>query len=161
MNLDTSQLQEAPSRLFQTIGDFNLPGGFVFSPNYLQAGLIVLCIFLLILTFGMLQHRFHHWTLRGMLPGIGMGLILALLLEGILLVSGRTVLTEVLGWKDAPKPISNVLEASRGRLADVLGSSTIPQSNASEKPTIGGIISDYDNLTVGEQESLQSLLCPR
>ncbi len=164
MNLDTAQLQEVqnvPSKLFATIGNFNLPGGFVFSPNYLQAGLIVLCIFLLILTFGMLQHRFNHWTVKGILPGIGLGFLLAILLESILLISGRTVMTEVVGWKNAPKPISNALEASRGRLVEVLGVSTVPESNANEKPTIGGIMSQYENLSDNEQESLQSLVCPR
>ncbi|OGM31681.1 hypothetical protein A2803_04600 [Candidatus Woesebacteria bacterium RIFCSPHIGHO2_01_FULL_44_21] len=150
MNVDTSELQEVPNKLFQTIGSFNLPGGLVFSPNYLQAGAIVLCLFLLILTFGMLQHRYNHWTIKGILPGVGLGFFLALLIEAILLVGGRTMFTELLGWKDAPKPISNALDASRSRLVDVLGiTDTIPESKAE------GEFSEE------EKKYLRELLCPR
>lgn len=120
MSLDTSALGQAPSKLFETIGNFNLPGGLVFSPNYLQAGAIVLCLFLLILTFGMLKHRYNHWTIKGILPGVAFGFFLALFIEAILLVSGRTILTELLGWKDPPKPVSNVLGASRESLQELI-----------------------------------------
>lgn len=158
MNLDA--VQGAPGKLFETIGDFNLPGGWVFSPNYLQAGLMVLCVFLLILTFGMLRHRYNHWTVKGIFPGIALGFLLALLVEAALLVGGRTIITEVLGWKNAPKPISNVLDASRSHLVDVLGV-TVPESKADQKPTVDAIMQSIENLTDSEVDSLKTLICPR
>jgi hypothetical protein len=163
MNLDSlpiDQLQAAPQKLFQTITSVNLPGGLVFAPNYIEAGLIVLMIFLLVVTLGMLRHRYANWGLKGVLPGVTFGFLLALLLEGMLLVGGKTILTEVLGWKDAPKPISNALEASRTSFVSVLGAeSAIPESAAKE-PSVGSIMSSYTELPDSEKESLQSLICP-
>lgn len=129
------------------------------SLSYLQAGLIVLCVFLLILTFGMLRHRYNNWTIKGVFPGIALGFIFALVIEAALLVGGRTVITEVLGWKDAPKPISNALEVSRSRFVDVLGV-TVPESKADQKPTAGAIADSYSNLSKSEQDSLKTLICP-
>lgn len=154
-------VNQATSKLFETIGDYNLPGGFIFSPNYLQAGAIVLCMFLLILTFGMLQHRYNHWTVKGVMPGVAFGFALALVLEAVLLVGGRTVFTELLGWQDAPKPISNALDASRSHLVDVLGvTDTVPESKANEKPTVKKIMNDYKNLEEKDKTNLQTLICP-
>lgn len=156
------QAQDAPSRLFDTFGNYNLPGGFIFSPNYLQAGAIVLCIFLLILTFGMLQHRYNHWTVKGVMPGVVFGFAVALVLEAVLLVGGRTIFTELLGWEDAPKPISNALDASRSHLVDVLGvTDPVPESKAYQKPSISKIMSDYKSLSDNEKENLQTLICPK
>ena len=154
------QLQDAPQKLTSAIGQFSLPGGIVFAPSYLQAGLVVFCIFLLILSFSMLQHRQAHWTVKGIMPGVAFGFTMALVIEAVLLVGGRTMLTEVLGWKDAPKPISNALEASRSHLVDVLGvTDTVSESNASEKPTVGGVVQSYESLPEDERESLQNLIC--
>jgi hypothetical protein len=153
MNIDPALLQQTSGKLFQTIGSFNLPGGLVFSPSYLQAGLIVLCLFLLILTFAMLKHRYIHWTIKGIMPGVTLGFVLALFIEAMLVVSGRTVFTELVGWKNAPKPISNVLEASRSRLIDVLGISDVPK--------VEELMQSYENLEKSEQDSLQELICPR
>lgn len=162
MNEIVRQIQGAPVKLFDTLGDYPLPGGFIFSPNYLQAGAIVLCIFLLILTFGMLQHRYNHWTVKGVMPGIVFGFAIALVIEAILLVGGRTVFTELLGWQNAPKPISNALDASRSHLVDVLGvTDPVPESKASQKPTISKIMSEYKNLNDNEKENLQTLICPK
>lgn len=160
MNIDPAQLGEIPGKLFQSIGDFNLPGGLVFSPNYLQAGAIVFCIFLLILTFGMLQHRYNHWTVKGIMPGVALGFAIALLLEAVLLIGGRTIFTELLGWEDAPKPISNALDASRERLVDVLGvTDPVPESRANS-PTTEELMQSYDGLKDEDKETLQSQICP-
>ena len=158
----TSSLQSVSQRLFASIGTFQLPGGFIFEPSYLQAGLIVFLIFLLILTFGMLQHRYNHWTVKGVMPGVAFGFTLALLLEAMFLVGGRTILTEVLAWKNPPKPISNALEASRSELINVLGAnSTVPDSNASALESSDEIMSSFENLSEKEREKLQSEICPR
>lgn len=154
-----STIEQASSKLFQTIGEFNLPGGFVFSPTYLQAGAVVFCMFLLILTFGMLQHRYNHWTIKGIMPGVVLGFVLAISIESMLLVGGRTIFTELLGWENAPKPISNALEASRGRLADVLGVA-IPESKADAGVTVEGVMQSFEALGQADKAAIREYICP-
>jgi len=155
-------LPSLPAQL-QGMIEIQLPGGFVFAPSYLQAGLIVFLVFLLILTLGMLQHRYMHWTIKGVMPGFSLGFVFALLIEAILIASGSTILVSVLGWKDAPKPLSNVLDAGKTRLVDVLGETDENKSEESSsgpsKATIGQIMSEYQELNDSEQESLRSLVC--
>ncbi|MDP3013275.1 MAG: hypothetical protein Q8M92_03470, partial [Candidatus Subteraquimicrobiales bacterium] len=59
-------------------------------------------------------------TLKGVLVGIFFGFLLTLLLEGFLLVAGRTAVTELLSWKNAPKPISTVLDIGKEKLTDII-----------------------------------------
>ena len=59
------------------------------------------------------RKHYVNWSLKGGIIGIFFGFVLALILEGFLLVSGRTVLTSVLGWKNAPAPFAQVLDAGR------------------------------------------------
>lgn len=159
MDIDPAQLREAPSKLFQTIGEFSLPGGFVFSPTYLQAGVIVFCLFLLLLSFAMLRRRQSSWTVKGVMPGVAFGFTLALFLEAMLLVGGRTLITETLGWKDAPKPISNALDVARTRLVEVLGvTAPVPESIAA-RGGVEEVFQTFENLSKEEQESLVELIC--
>ena len=139
---------------------YDLPRGFIFQFSYFQAGLTALLIFLLILTLGQLRHRFVSWQASGVMPGIMFGFTIALILEGILILAGRTILTEVLGWKDAPKPISNALDAGRKQMVHVLGvTDQIPSSMASETPTVGKMMSLYNEMDQQDKESLQSIVC--
>ena len=88
------------------------------------------------------------------------GFLLALILEGFLLLSGRTMLTEILGWKNAPKPISTALDVTRTKLVKVLGvTEEIPESAADEKPTFQSVFYDFENLSSGEKEEARSLIC--
>jgi hypothetical protein len=147
-------------KLTGTITSFKLPGGLIFAPSYFQAGLIVILLFLLVLTMGQLRRHIADWQLRGVVPGVYIGFALAVIVEGLLLVSGRTILTEVLGWKNAPKPLVNALDAGRSKMVDVLGASEeIPTSNASDLPTVGKIMNEYDNLTPDDQKALEQLIC--
>lgn len=137
-----------------------LPGGFTFAPNYLQAVLMVVLIFLLIYTVGHLRHTYVDWSVKGIMPGLAFGFALTLILEGLFLIGGKTVFTEILGWKDAPKPISNVLDTGREKLVDVLGvRSEIPSSNAATPETVETIMSSVGSLRRPEQERLKKLLC--
>jgi len=43
-----------------------------------------------------------------------------LILEGFLLVGGKTVLLDLLGWKNAPKPISIILDSGRNNLKSLV-----------------------------------------
>ncbi len=161
--MDTSTLpvpvQTVIERLFQTF-DINLPGGFVFAPNLLQAILMVVLIFLLIYTLGHLRHTYVGWSVKGILPGLSFGFALALILEGLFLIGGKTVFTELIGWKDAPKPISTVLEGGREKLVDVLGvAEEIPISSAKEAPTMQSVVKDMSTLSPADQEAARKVLC--
>ena len=88
------------------------------------------------------------------------GFLLALILEGFLIVGGRTLLTEVVGWKNAPKPILSALDAGRNKLVDVLGvTDQIPISTAREDPTLYDVISDFQSLSPDEAEKVRSMIC--
>jgi hypothetical protein len=144
------------------VGEFALPRGYVFAPTYLQAGAIAILIFLLVLTLGQLRRRFVGWTVGGIMPGVAIGFSLAIILEGIFVVGGRTILTEVLGWEGAPKPIVNVLDAGRGKLVQVLGvSAEVPSSNAKEGATIDEIEVWYEALGEDEKREVQMSICPQ
>lgn len=135
---------------------FNLPNGFVFQPTYIQAGLIVFLIFLLILTLGSLRHRMAHWEFRGLFPGIAFGFVLALILEGIMIVGGGTLITKTLGWKNAPKPISVVLDQGKEKLSDVLGTkSESTQEELSPQQVLQGL----KDMSPSEYDSVKRLIC--
>jgi len=156
---DTSVITERIGVLFQTI-DVDLPGGFIFSPTYLQAGLIVFLLFLLVLTLGQLRHRFNQWTFKGAMPGIGFGFAIAIILEGIFIVGGKTLLTEILGWKNAPKPISNVLDTSRSQLVNVLGvSDPIDSAYANMNVNPETVVTLYQSLTDKQAQSVKGIIC--
>ena len=99
---------------------FNV-GQYDIAPTYITAGLIVFLLFLLVLTLARLRHMYISWSLTGAPAWMLMGVILTLILEGFLLISGKTVLTEVFGWKNAPSPIQNVLDSGRNQLIGALG----------------------------------------
>jgi len=134
-------------------GGFNykLPGGMVFAPSYVQAGLIVFLIFLLILTLGQLRKRFIGWHVSGIMPGVLFGFVIALIIEGLFIIGGRSVITELLGWENAPKPIANVLDAGRGRLVRVLGVS----DGENKEEIVGG----YERLDEAEQKAVRAIIC--
>jgi hypothetical protein len=151
------QVQSGIEKLFQII-PLNLPGGIAFS--YIQAILIVVMLFLLIYTLGHLRHTYVGWSVKGIMPGLTFGFALAIILEGLFLIGGKTVFSELIGWKDAPKPVSTVLDASREKLVDVLGvKDEIPSSRASEPDTAASILSRVDRLDTNEKDKLQELLC--
>ena len=143
----------------QTSFDVSLPGGMTLSPSLLEAGVILFLLFILVLMIAQLRMRLVHWHMKGIYPGIGIGFIIALTIEGLLLVGGRTILTEVLGWKDAPKPISNVLDTSREKLVDVLGvDATVPELKAFEF-TPQSAVEVFGALSQTDKTEVQSIIC--
>ncbi len=161
--MDISRLpvpvQSVLEKLLHTY-DIALPGGFSFSPNLLQAILMVILIFLLIFTLGHLRHTYVDWSVKGIMPGLTFGFVLAILVEGLFLIGGKTLFTEIIGWKTAPKPISNVLDASREKIVDVLGVQTqIPNTNAQKPPTSQSVLSDLKVLNSVEIEKVKQSLC--
>jgi len=139
--------------------NFNI-GKFSISPSYIQAGAIVFLLFLLILSMANLRRHFLNWSVKGSIFGIFMGFILALILEGFLIIGGRTALTEIVGWKDAPKPLVNLLDAGREKLVEVLGvTAPIPESFATKEKNSLDILNEFRKLNVSEAEKVKSAIC--
>ena len=136
------------------IGKFSLPVSFA------QAALVIFLIFLLVLVLAQFRRHFVNWSVKGALFGIFFGFLLALILEGFLIVGGRTVITGVLGWKNAPKPISVALDSGRNKLIDVLGvETTIPTSSAKENTTIETAVETLQSLNPSDMKKVKSLIC--
>lgn len=100
------------------------------------------------------------WSFKGALFGIFWGFLLALIIEGFLIIGGKTAVTEILGWKNAPKPILAALDAGRNKLVNVLGITTnIPSSLAEEKPTLDDVVSLFQKLNPSDSQKIRTLIC--
>ena len=88
--------------------------------NVIIAAGIILLIFALVLVMAYMSRSFMSWSLSGAGIGIFVGFLLAIILEGFLLIGGKTVITAALGWKSAPAPILNVLNTGHKQLLDAL-----------------------------------------
>lgn len=131
------------------------------APTYWQAGLIVLLVFMLVFTLARVRYLYVHWSLgKSSISFLFWGFVLAIIFEGFLLLSGRTIFTEILGWRSAPKPISTVLDIGRNKLVDVLGvQDEIPFSSKGEPQLFTDFINEYNYLTSEEKEALKSTIC--
>lgn len=128
-------------------------------PEYWQAITIVVLLFLIVWTVARWRHLYVKWNLQGFLPSIALGFILTLLVEGFFLISGRTMLTELLGWENAPKPISTALDEGRARLVEVLGTSAeIPSADAKTYSS-EEVIRIYSELSDEDSVKVQSFIC--
>lgn len=136
------------------IGKFSIPFA------YWQAGIIVFLLFLLMLMTAHIRRHYIDWSFKGGLVGIFFGFMLALILEGFLLLGGKTVLTGVLGWKNPPKPIAQVLDKGKSQLIQVLGESVeVPSSVVSEKGEVQNVILNIQALNPGDLKSVKNILC--
>ncbi|MCX6705212.1 MAG: hypothetical protein NT162_02645 [Candidatus Woesebacteria bacterium] len=136
------------------IGKFSLPVSFA------QAALVIFLIFLLVLVLAQFRRHFVNWSVKGALFGIFFGFLLALILEGFLIVGGRTVITGVLGWKNAPAPISIALDAGRNKLIQVLGiKDAVPSSLAKEKTTVTGVVEILQSLNPADIKKVKTIFC--
>lgn len=146
------------SSLTKTLS-FNI-GSLEIATPYWQAGAIVLLLFLLVISLAQVRHHMVNWSMKGAVTGIAFGFLLALILEGFLIIGGRTALTELLGWKSAPKPISTALDKGRSQLVNVLGiTQEIPSSNASESYTAEQTVKILQSLDPTEIKKVKSLIC--
>lgn len=139
--------------------DFEL-GGVSFSPSVYEAITIVFLLFVLVLTFARLRHLYIRWSFSGWPAYFFMGFLFALVLEGFLILGGRTFLTVILGWRNAPKPVLTVLDAGRDKLVNVLGvQDEIPESQAGESPSIESVVSGFQSLNPEEAQEARSQIC--
>jgi hypothetical protein len=136
--------------LFNTF-DLNI-GKFSMPVPYWQAATIVFLIFLLILTMANFRKHYIDWSLKGGIFGVFFGFILALILEGFLLVGGKTALIEVLGWKNPPKPLAQVLDAGKSQLIKVLGVQT-------QNITVQNTMETLQSLAPGDLKQIKNTLC--
>jgi len=127
--------------------------------NYLHAFAIVFLLFLLVLTLARLRRMYVHWSFKGAAGMVTIGFALAFIIEGFLLLSGRTLFTEIIGWDNAPKPLSNALEIGRERLVDVLGvTDEIPESEAINIESTQ-VINLFSTLDSSEAKKVKDVVC--
>lgn len=140
---------------------FNLNlGNFSFPVTYLEAGAIVILLFILILLMAQFRRHYVDWSLKGGVVGIFFGFLLALILEGFLIIGGKTAITEVLGWKNAPQPIQIALDSGRAKLIQVLGiQDQIPSSLAKESVTVQSAVETLQSLNPDDRKKVQKLFC--
>ncbi len=137
-----------------SLGNFSLP------VNYLQAAAIVGLLFILVLLLAKFRRHYIDWSIKGGIVGIFFGFLLALILEGFLVIGGRTALTEVMGWKNAPKPIQVALDGGRNKLIQVLGvEDEIPSSYAKGDTTVNEAIETLQSLNPDEVKKVKALFC--
>jgi hypothetical protein len=144
----------------KSIGVYEVRGLYI-EPTYWQVAAIVFLIFLMLLTLARMRYLYVHWHMgKQNISMLFWGFLFALLFEGVLVISGRTMFSEILGWKNAPKPISTMLDITRNKLVDVLGiTDEIPTSNASEIPTLESVMDDYQSLSDEEKDGIKNFVC--
>ncbi len=136
--------------LWQKILDFI--SNFSVAPTYIQAGAVVVLLFLLVMSMAQFRHHFVKWSMKGGIIGLFFGILLTLILEGFLLVNGHTAITSLLGWKNAPKPISTALDLGKEKLTNVLGMET-------NNPTSTDAIKILQSLNPAEIKKVKTIIC--
>jgi hypothetical protein len=136
---------------------FNI-GNMEIAPTYWQAGLIVFLLFILIFTFARLRRLYVGWSLKSFLPAVGLGFLLALVFEGFMILGGKTLLIELMGWENAPKPISTALDEGRTELIKVLGV-TEEISETDRIFDYREVISSYESLSEEDRQKATEYIC--
>jgi hypothetical protein len=144
----------------KTLPSFTIKG-IEIVPTYWEAFTIIILIFLLIFTLARMRYLYVHWHLsKTSLAMMFWGFVLTVILEGFLWLSGRTVLTTVLGWKNPPKPVAATLETGRDHLREVLGETAEIDSAKAEAPaTYQSVVFDYKELNESDKETVQKFVC--
>lgn len=138
--------------LNKPFGVYNIKGIYI-EPRYWMAGAVIFLIFLLLLTLARLRYLYVHWSIsKPSLAMIFWGFILAILIEGLLLVFGKTMFTEILGWENAPKPIGTIIDIGRNKFVNVMGATD-------KKVEYKSVIEDYQSLNAAESEKVREYIC--
>jgi hypothetical protein len=142
-------------------GKFSLHIGNIALPmSYVQAAVIIGLIFIFILLAAQLRRHFMDWSVKGVVVGLFFGFLLTLVLEGFLLVGGRTARTGFLGWKNPPPVLSNALDIGKDKLITVLGvKDQIPMSFAKETVGVEGAVNTLQSLNPGDLKKVKAILC--
>jgi len=138
---------------------FDLPIGSInLKPAYWQAMAVLFLVFLLIFTFARLRHLYVKWSFKGFLPAVLMGFILAIILEGFLIMSGKTIFVQIIGLENMPKPISTFLDESRQELVEVLGEDQSCEIESLDS-TINATLDAYSQLPDDQKTTIQKVIC--
>ena len=140
---------------------FNLKVGQInIAPTYWQAAAIVFLLFLLVLTLARMRYLFVHWSLgKSAIAMLFWGFLLALIVEGFMLIGGKTLLTELIGWKNPPKPISTALDLGKTRLVNVLGEDDEVEFSTLPASTYSSVVENFQLLSSSEKEKARSFIC--
>jgi hypothetical protein len=117
---------------------------------------IIFLLFLLVVTMASVRRHFLEWSVRGAGFGVLLGFILAVVVEGFLLVGGRSILIETFGWKNPPKPIQRALDVGKQKFTEVLGIAT---SSATLQKNANDIVQMYQSLPPSEHEQAKRIIC--
>lgn len=139
-----------------------LPGFLIQSvqENQFLAAAVALLVFLFFVAVALLRHQSMKDSIKTTSSGILIGFLFAIVVEGFLVLSGRTFITEMLAWENPPKPIAGVINKGRERLTNVLGTSVeIDSTNADSGPTIQSVIEDYLSLPPDQADQIKASIC--
>lgn len=123
-----------------------------FSVSNWKAFAIIALIFLLVLSVAQVRRHYVNWSFKGAVFGIFFGFLLALFLEGFLIIGGKTALIEILGWKSPPKILQVAIDSGRAKLTSVLG---IKDQNSSQEQ----LVNLFQNLNPTDAKRVKSLIC--
>ena len=127
-------------------------GNVSFSPGIVQAGVIVILIFFLLLVMARITRTYIGWYTSGWYIWVILGFLFAVVIEGFFVVSGSTLFTSILGWRHAPKPLQSALDTGRGKLLNVLGAQD-------EVRTASFVLTTYEKLDSTSRFEVESAIC--
>lgn len=132
-------------------------GSFV-SPQYQQALIIGIGVFLIILLLGVTRRHMLNWSIKGAWFGVVFGIVVTLLVQGLLLVGGKTAVVEVVRNEKTPKNVRVFLQENITELAQSLASE--PKTlGAQEELNFQDFIDGFSTLPKKDQQKVKNLIC--
>lgn len=123
-------------------------------PSVLQAGLVLIFVFIMATMIGLSRRFLFHYSMQGAWMGFIAGIITLLMLEAGLFVGYREVTNGRLAGK-TPENLKLAVDKSRQNVSQVLG-----LSDEEEKiPTAQSVFLDYKNLPKTDAELVQTAIC--
>lgn len=149
-------MQPPTQYLFKTF-DLHVAGRTI-KPEYWHAGVILILAFMIVLTLARYRQLKVKWGFQGFIPTLILGFVLAIIFEIGLLLSGKTLVSMIFGWENAPKPISTIIDESRGKMVQVLGESE-ESSGFDQVDSTDEILLLYTSLEQDEASSVKEIIC--
>lgn len=134
--------------------------GLEIEPTYWQAAVIIFLLFLLVFTLARIRYLYVHWSLGSSAWAMLLwGFLLALVLEGLILVSGKTILMSVFGWRNPPQPVDILLSTGREKFIQVLGVEDEAKKNQNLKTNYQTVVLDFRSLPEEERKKAKVFIC--
>ena len=126
--------------LNKTVTSFKI-GSLDIDATYWQVGTLILLLFLLVFTLARVRHLYENWSVgKPAMSLLFWGFVLTVGIEGLFMLYGRTIFTEVMGLENIPKPFSTILDIGRARMIKVLGAQN---TNSPSDSTINSLSFAY------------------